>query len=62
MSQAVVLVSSYTADQIQEANQRRVIAAFEANKLEYISIDGALPENEEIRRVLFGISEQRGGY
>ena len=58
--QAVVLVSSYTADQIQEVNQRRVIAAFEANKLDYISVDGALQENTEMRGTLFGVSEQRG--
>lgn len=60
MSQAVLLMSSYTADQIQEVNQRRVVSSFEANKLDFISIDGALPENKDIRSTLFGVSEQRG--
>lgn len=60
MSQAVLLMSSYTADNIQEVNQRRVESSFEANKIDFISIDGALPENKDIRNTLFGVSEQRG--
>lgn len=60
MSQAVLLMSSYTADQVQEVNQRRVVSSFEANKIDYISIDGALPENKDVRSTLFGVSEQRG--
>lgn len=60
MSQAVLLMSSYTADNIQEVNQRRVASSFEANKLDYITIDGALPENKDIRTTLFEISGQRG--
>ena len=60
MSQAVLLMSSYTADNIQETNQRRVVTAFEANKLDFITIDGALEENKDLRSTLFGVSEQRG--
>jgi hypothetical protein len=58
--QAVLLMSSYTADNIQEVNQRRVESSFEANKIDFISIDGALPENKDVRNILFGVSEQRG--
>ena len=47
---------------MQEQNQRRLESLMQAKKIDYISIDGALDENKEIRDVLFGVSQQRGKY
>ncbi len=58
--QAVLLMSSFQTDQIQEVNQRKIVSVFEANKIDFISIDGALAENKDIRSTLFGVSAQRG--
>ena len=46
MPQAVVLISSYQADTRQEQNQRRLISSMEANNIDFITVDGALPEEK----------------
>jgi hypothetical protein len=48
MAQAVALISSYTADNVQEQNQRRLVSTLEANKIDYITVDGANPDQKVI--------------
>mmetsp|Transcript_11851 Transcript_11851/g.19538 ORF Transcript_11851/g.19538 Transcript_11851/m.19538 type:complete len:118 (+) Transcript_11851:123-476(+) len=58
----VILFSSLTADQIQEINTRRMEDSLSGRKAQFEKVDGALPENKEVRDVLFGLSGQRGKY
>eukprot|EP00602_Paraphysomonas_sp_CaronLab_P006799 CAMPEP_0185020848 /NCGR_PEP_ID=MMETSP1103-20130426/3499_1 /TAXON_ID=36769 /ORGANISM="Paraphysomonas bandaiensis, Strain Caron Lab Isolate" /LENGTH=112 /DNA_ID=CAMNT_0027552009 /DNA_START=98 /DNA_END=432 /DNA_ORIENTATION=- len=62
MAQAVILISSYQSDTTQEQNQRRLEHTMQANKIDYLSVDGALAENKETRDTLFSVSGQRGKY
>jgi hypothetical protein len=62
MERAVILYSSLSTDQIQIVNTRRLEDAVLGKKLAHNKIDGASPENKDIRDKLFGISGQRGKY
>jgi hypothetical protein len=46
LPQAVALISTYTADNVQEQNQRRLVSTLEANKIDYILVDGADPDQK----------------
>ena len=46
MAQAVILISSYQADTTQEQNQRRLVSSMEANNIDFITVDGALPDQK----------------
>lgn len=61
-AQCILLVSSYTADPIQEQDQRRARDLLAAKKIAFEEVDGALEENKELRNALFNISSQRGKY
>jgi hypothetical protein len=53
MAQAVALISGYTADNVQEQNQRRLISTLEANKIDFVTVDGANPDQKVRIRVLW---------
>lgn len=59
---AIVLVSSLSTDQIQIVNSRRIEDALKGKNMSYDRVDGAMPENKDLRDKLFGISGQRGKY
>jgi hypothetical protein len=58
----VVLWSSSTADMIQQQNQRRLDTLLTSKNIDFIKIDGSVPENKEKRDELFAISTTRGNY
>ena len=59
---AIFLYSSLATDQIQIVNSRRLEDALSGNKINFLKVDGALPENKEMRDKLFGTSNLRGKY
>lgn len=59
---AIFLYSSLATDQIQIVNSRRLEDALSGNKINFLKVDGALPENKEMRDKLFGVSNLRGKY
>jgi hypothetical protein len=56
---AVILWSSISTE---STNTRRLQDVLDTKKISSESIDGALPENKEIRDTLFNLSQQRGKY
>ena len=58
----VILVSSLSADEIQKVNSNRLETALKGKRLVYEKVDGALPENKELRDKLFHSSSLRGKY
>jgi hypothetical protein len=60
--EVVLLISGITTDLVQLNNQNNLEHKFRGHFLKYSLIDGALPDNKDIRDQLFGLSNMRGKY
>lgn len=61
-STVLLLVSSISAGALDEVHTRRVTDIISGKKLVFETLDGASPDNLEMRNKLFGISSLRGKY
>ena len=62
MAEVIILVTSISTMQAQEVLQRATEQCIAGHFLRYRSIDGAAPENKDLRNTLFSISNRRGEY
>lgn len=62
LAQVIVLVSSITANPIQEVAQRNMLTTFKGKKIKVEEVDGVLPENKERRSAMFAKSGLTGKY
>jgi len=59
VGQCIVLFTSYASNQLFEVAWRKIETQLQSKGVDYVPIDGAAPDNKELRSALWAISGQR---